>query len=471
MAGVGFELKKLFHKAGIVNRIKAYTYSSLVTVGPMIFCMLMILGIQLMMTNFGVDYAMRQLFLGGVIYSFIFSYLLISLFNMLLTRNLADMIFLKEYSRILPSLSYVLSFVLPITAIPWFLFLLLIEINWGLKLAFYIFYMELVLIWTLSVYISAIKEYLLITIAFVVGILFSFLGVYLLLHNTPFMDVTGIMFVLDTGLFITVILLWFRITRTFYTPPTIRNYAFKRSFWRYPSLVGIGFIGALGLFSHQFIQWFGPYGVWIENSFFMSPRYDVAVFYAFLSVIPTLIFFVVNLETEFYQKYKKYYDMVLGKGSILDINESRNEMVRVLIREISLIMGVQLFFSIMFIAVGIRLLPMIGFTVTQIDTYNILVMGFYAYIMYHVVSVVLLYFDDRKGVLWLAILFLFLCSTSTFFLLAFENQGLSLFMAAFLTLIAAFARLVYILRNLHYYTFCAQPIFVNKGNRANERKE
>ena len=36
MAGIGFELKKLFQKKGVLNTTKAYGYATVICAGPML---------------------------------------------------------------------------------------------------------------------------------------------------------------------------------------------------------------------------------------------------------------------------------------------------------------------------------------------------------------------------------------------------------------------------------------------------
>ena len=43
MAGIGFELKKLFSRKGLVATIRAYGYAAMVTAGPMILGFLLLL--------------------------------------------------------------------------------------------------------------------------------------------------------------------------------------------------------------------------------------------------------------------------------------------------------------------------------------------------------------------------------------------------------------------------------------------
>ena len=44
MAGIGFELKKLFAKKGIILKFRANLYASLVVAGPMLLGVILLLG-------------------------------------------------------------------------------------------------------------------------------------------------------------------------------------------------------------------------------------------------------------------------------------------------------------------------------------------------------------------------------------------------------------------------------------------
>ena len=46
MAGIGFELKKLFKNKGIIQNAKAYSYSTIITIGPSAICIMLVLGMQ-----------------------------------------------------------------------------------------------------------------------------------------------------------------------------------------------------------------------------------------------------------------------------------------------------------------------------------------------------------------------------------------------------------------------------------------
>ena len=53
MAGVGFELKRLFQAHTATGHIKAYSYSAIVTTGPFVLLAGMVLAIQMLFQTYG----------------------------------------------------------------------------------------------------------------------------------------------------------------------------------------------------------------------------------------------------------------------------------------------------------------------------------------------------------------------------------------------------------------------------------
>ncbi|MWC30043.1 exopolysaccharide Pel transporter PelG [Paenibacillus sp. MMS18-CY102] len=458
MAGIGFELKRMYAKDGLVNKIKAFTYSSLVTIGPMLTCMLLVVAVQWMQLRYEVSFVDRELFQASIVYAFIFSYIISNVLTLYLTRSVSDFIYQKKYEAVLPSFYGSLKIGLLLGAVPALLFLGFSPLSLTYKASLLLLFMTLIVIWFEVVYLSAMKNYRRIGLSFLGGALLAIGLSWVLLKYAGLKDAGTVLLAVDAGFMLTAAALLVQIERFFRLPTRQSDYTFLAYLTRYPSLILIGALTAIGLYSHQFVQWLGDSGVVVADAFLMSPSYDLAVYYAFMSAIPSLIMFVVSLETNLYPKYRHYYDLVLHGGSLGDINRARGQMFQVLTQQISLLMGVQLFFSIISVALGIRFLPLVGFSASQIELYNILVIGFFAYIIYTVVTLVLLYFDDRKGVLWLAVLFL-ACNTGFAVVsVLYDSQGFSFFAAAFLSLVAALGRLMHVLNHINYYTFSAQPV-------------
>ena len=64
MAGIGFELKKLFEKKGVLNTAKAYGYATVICAGPMLLGVLLLLGIMALCVGIADD---SVLLWGGLI--------------------------------------------------------------------------------------------------------------------------------------------------------------------------------------------------------------------------------------------------------------------------------------------------------------------------------------------------------------------------------------------------------------------
>ena len=61
MAGIGFELKKLFSRKGLLATVRAYTYATLVCAGPMLLGYLLLLLSMLMADAAGTPRSDREL--------------------------------------------------------------------------------------------------------------------------------------------------------------------------------------------------------------------------------------------------------------------------------------------------------------------------------------------------------------------------------------------------------------------------
>lgn len=81
-----------------------------------------------------------------------------------------------------------------------------------------------------------------------------------------------------------------------------------------------------------------------------------------------------------------------------------------------------------------------------------------------------MYFDDRKGVFFIGLLFVILNIGFTYWMMKMEYDGLGMFAASFISLGIVIGRLLYVLRNIDYFTFCSQPINQNVPSRKSRSK-
>lgn len=459
MAGIGFELKKLFSKKGLLNNIKAYLYSTMVTIGPFILCTTMITFLQILLKFLDIDFKNRELFLATTVYAFIFSQIISSGFAMIITRYIADKLYKSEFEDILSSLYGVIIINLVIGGILGLLFLYNKKLDFYIKITSYLLYIQLIIMWLLTVYLTALKDFIKIFKGYISGVITSILLAYVLLKFSNINSTLSLLISLDLGIFMIITLL-FSYIKTFFKISSKKYFMFLNYIDKYPELFFTNFFYILSVYIHNFIFWQSKIRVIVENTYVYAPIYDVPTFYAFISIMPSMIIFVVSIETVFYKKYRAYYSLVTGNGNFNDIENARKNMTKVLWSELRNIMQLQLGFSILAIVLGNIFLPRIGIIQLSLDIFNILVLATYSNSIYLIILLIMLYFEDRKGAILSSIIFLITNITFTNITLNYGETyyGLGFFISAFITLIFAVSRLIYFIRNIHYFTFCSQPI-------------
>src|ERR1035437_1078054 len=104
MAGIGFELKKLFSQKGLIPNLRANLYASVVVAGPMILGALLLFVLRYIAIKAGASMHQQDIFIIVTVYSMLFPLLLTSFLSYVLTRFVADMLYEEKIERILPSM-------------------------------------------------------------------------------------------------------------------------------------------------------------------------------------------------------------------------------------------------------------------------------------------------------------------------------------------------------------------------------
>lgn len=466
MAGIGFELKKLFRGKGLLQNMKACFFSIIITVGPTLLCILMLTVLQRFLYHWGVPVAERELFMVAITYSFLFSLVLTSGFTMILSRYISDQIYKKEYQNILPSLKGAITLCMVIGGIIGGGFYYRSPLNLQFKLLAYSLFMELNILWLQTIYISALRDYTKLIKGFLTGVTSAFFLSYISVKFFNISAVIGALASVDIGFFI-IVLVFEDGIQCFFCKGSRKYFNFLEYIDQYPALFFIGVFYTLGLYVHNFCFWGSIDREIVGGTYIFAPIYDVPTFWAFLTILPAMVIFVVSCETSFYEKYKAYYNSICNGGLIDDIFRLQDEMRDVLSHDLRNIMLVQMLFTILCLVIGMIFLPFTGLPDIYIDIFNVLVIGYYAFIIMFICFTVLLYFDDRKGALTVVCFF----TTANAFLtrvtiyMGEDYYGLGFMVAAFLSLLIGFARLNYLFNNIRYYTFCSQPIIQHSSEK------
>jgi len=408
----------------------------------------------------------RELLLSMITYALLASLTVTSFFTMITTRFTADMLYSEKKDAIMTSFYGSLGLMLVIGGIGYGIFLYFAGIPFAYQVLSLLLFLVLVVVWTETTYLTAIKDYRSILIAFAVSLLIAFATGFLLVTFTEMDNIIVLMIAVIIGY--GVLAGWYFCLLYKYFPEGFgTSMNFLRWTEKYPALTWVGALITFGLFGHLIIMWTSPLGVQIQGLFYGAPQYDVPALIAFFSILITTVNFVTSVEVRFYPLYKNYFSLFNNEGNIGDIDTAEVNMIRILRDELSYLGQKQMFSTIIFIVLGTILIPKldIGFTAGMLGMFRVLCVGYALYTIANSMMLILLYFADNKGALWSAALFAVVTNVSTW-ILKYGNSsyyGFGLVIGGAVFCIAVYIRLNIYLKKLKYHVLSEQPVFAKSA--------
>ena len=152
MAGIGFELKKLFQKRGLAATAKAYGYAGVICTGPMLLGIVLLVGIAFICDHTGATRHNRELLNCMITYTLLASLTVTSFFSMVVTRYIADMLYEERHEAVLSSFWGSTALLLVVGGIMYGIFLLFSGINLIDQFLCLEFFGELIVTWNAMSY-------------------------------------------------------------------------------------------------------------------------------------------------------------------------------------------------------------------------------------------------------------------------------------------------------------------------------
>ena len=460
MAGIGFELKKVFAKKGILNAVKAYGYAAVICTGPMLLGVLLLFGITGLCVLANIDIHTREILVSMITYTMLGSTIITSFFSQVVTRFVADMLFSEDNEAVLPAFWGSIVITMIIGGVIFGAFLVTSGASFLQGLLCFTLFGELIIVWTAMNFLSAIKDYKSIFLSFLAAIAVSLLfGALLLACGLPAIESLLFSITLGYG----VMLVWEIILLHRYFPKSNRSaFAFLRWIDAFLPLAVSGLLMILGMFSHLIIMWYSDIGVQTTGMFFGAPQYDVPALLAYITSLITTINFVISVEVNFYHKYRNHYSLYNDGGTIDNIKQSESEMIGTLKRELFYSALKQLLFTMTIIALGgylLDLLPL-GFDELMRGYFRTLCVAYGICAVGNMIILIQFYFTDYKGTL--VITAIFTATTIAFTLLSLllpsVYYGFGFLLSSLIFAVAAAIRLNYFTKRLPYYILSVQPL-------------
>lgn len=465
MAGIGFELKKIFKEESILQLTTGVAYSSVVVVGPTIFIIGTILALYIVLGFTSVSYYERELLSSTILYAFIFSLLITAPFNGVMSRYIADKIYEENYEDILPSFYMGLFLAVLLGSLIGLPFIYRVIFVGKVDLFFasvsYLLFIALIITLYSMTYLSATKDYKFIAIFYAVGMFIAFL-LSILFSYFGLSAIKAILYGLTIG-FLLIALLEFSYMKKYFSTNS-QNYTGSLHYFKTHKHIWMShFFYVVGLYIHNFVFWTHPSNLVIAKSYVSMQSYDMASFLAMFTNISTLILFTVMAETKFHTKYQKYNEAVTGK-TWEEIEMHKDFMFKLLVKQLSYILSIQFIITGVIYLIAMYLFPRIGFSGSILLIYPSLVAAFLAIFLMYSNTIFMAYFDDNKGASLTSMIFALAVLIGSLITVNFsvEYYGLGAFVGAFVGWSFSFFRLRHIEKNFDEHIFCRVQIIEKK---------
>lgn len=454
MAGIGFVLRRLTQRDDILGLVQGYAYSALITAGPWLFTVAALAGLSALVPRTRADDGL-EVFRLIVAYNFCFSLVLSGPLLLVLTRYLADAIYAKAVGAVPGAFVAAYAGVLLAglaAAVPFYGFYATLDLP--TVLAALLNYALTAGVFLVGVFLTALKDYRAVTRSFAVGMLVAFLASWqVATAEAAWPMLLGF----SAGLAVIFFPLAARVFAE-YPYPLEAPTTFLTYFRRYRDLALIGFVANAGIWVDKWVMWFAPEASAPAHGLVSYAAHDGAMFLAQLAVVPALAVFMVNVETVFFEHYKRYYGDIQRHASLDRIRANQRELATTLILTSRNIAVLQTCIAALCVLASPRLADWGVLTADQLGMFRFGVLGASFQVMLSFCLIVLAYLDRRQDLLWIQALYLVLngvlsCVTMR---AGFGFYGYGFFLASLVSLVVAYAVVTLRLRDLLYLTFIGQ---------------
>ncbi len=469
MAGINFELRKVFKENSIGHTMVGAAYSTIITIGPTLISMAVI-GILYLCTGYmNIAYTQRELLAATILYCFIFPVIISSVSGAVLSRYIADKFYEEKYEDIIPSyyVGLLISIIIALAlGLPFVIRLIYIgDVELVYAILSFVLYMIMNVLFFSMTYLYATKDYKTITLAFVGGLL---TGVGVVFALKELLDVPvdySILIGITVGFFLTTVILVAYI-KSYFCMNSHKYMEALKYFGKYKGLIASNFLYYLGLYVHNFVFWSTPMRMEVADSYVMMQPYDMASSLALFTNISTIIIFTVMAETDFHEKYQKYIETIIG-STFEEIERRKQSMFRLLGRIISHVFSIQLIITITLYLIIIIFLPQLGFGGVTMEIYPALAVAYLVIFLMYCNIVFLYYFDDVKGAVLTSTVFLLVTLGGAIYAtnLSAVWYGLGVILGGLMGWTVSFFRIRYMQKHFDRHIFCKVKILEEKNKK------
>jgi polysaccharide biosynthesis protein PelG len=455
MAGIGFELRKMIDSnRGLISRVRGYACAGLISSGPWLVT-IFTLGILSAFAPHISTEESYDFFQALVTYAFAFSLILVGVLQLTVTRKVADWLYTKQYTKILPAFNACFAVVALAHFVVGVAFAVVAELPLAISVVATALFVVLGVTWLALIWLGITREFDTVLKGYALGAALVF-GVVATLERPA--SSLGLLSAYTSGQAVALLYLVRAIVQGLDTKGE-RNLEVLGSVIEFPKLLIVGFAYNAGIWIDKIIFWVAD-GVGPHPCVLYHPIYDSCCFLAYLTVIPALAVNLVRVETEFYECYRSYFGAILG-GRPLRVIEHRREvmldnmregMIR-LLRIQGAITGLVLIFAPF-------ILKELGLPPSAVRIFRAVCVGAFCHVMLLITILMQLYFDLKTQALITSLMFVVLNAGLALVSVNVgpASYGFGYAIATMITVLTGYVLLARASTHLDYYVFTSQPI-------------
>lgn len=455
MAGIGFRLKKMLADDTYTGLVKGYFFGSVLSSGPWIFTIISLAFIQIYAARF-LTIQEADTFTTSITYTFAFSLMTFGLMEMVITRYLANKLFLKEGRILFSSFISIVSPVLLFQSVLAMGLYAFANFSLSYKFAGIVLHVVISSIWAVMIFLSATKNYLAVAFSFLVGTLVSAFAAIEFSRNFGAM---GALFGVAVGEALILGMLIWRLYREFPFYPFFSNELFGY-YRKYPLLICVGFLYNAGLWVDKILFWFLGPSLHLSGPFYNDELYGSALYLAYLTMIPALTIFLVKIETSFYIAFRAFYQAIEAKKGLSDLLKIKEQIILSLRTSAKPLVTFQAGLCVCCVVFAPFILDFFKLRHELLVIFQIGTIGVFFQVMMVIMGIIILYFNGIQKVIFLYSIFF---GTNLIFTLltlkfGFLYYGYGFTAASCIGFILAYHLLQKQVRDFDYETFMYQPI-------------
>ncbi len=460
MAGIGFALRKLYRQDNLYGFFGVGLNSAFASTGPWLFTVLSlgaIAEIGRRLVGFEVLFDFRVI----LIYNFSLSLALSGGIFMVATRYLSDCIYRRDISTTIGMLfgALILLWAMDLLLIaPFYLYAVNLELKFALSAI--VNFLLLSAVWLVSIFISVMKNYRLITLAFLLGMT---VGAAASLFLARPYGAFGLLNGFSFGIIVVIALLIGNVFAE-YPYSVKRPFAFVREFRTYWDLALGGLVYNVAIWADKWVMWSAPEAMKLEGGLIIYPYYDATMFLAYLTTVPAMAVFLFNIETHFFERYVRFYRDIELKANFRRIENNHKSLSRSLWKSAGNLFFFQMSLTFIALFLAPEIIAFLNGSPMQIGMLRYGLLGALFQVLAMFLLILLSYFDARKEALAIQFIFLFTNALFTFVSLdfGFRYYGIGYFLSSFTTFLIAALAVKQRVERLPYHAFITTNASVQK---------